>query len=277
MIFVTGATGTVGAEVLGLLTASGQAVRAGIRQPNARQRTEANAVAFDVTQPASFAPALAGIERMFLMRPPAIANVAATLFPLIDAAKASGVRQIVFLSLLGAEKLAFVPHRKVEIYLQQSGLDYTFLRASFFMQNLQTAHRQEIRERREILVPAGNGRTSFIDVHDIAAVAVRALTEPGHTKRAYDLTGAEALDYPTVAALLSLELGYPIVYRHPSLRTFLAYHRSQGVAAGQALAIYTTTRLGMAARVTNAVAQLLGRPPQSLQGYLARNRQAWLP
>ena len=140
MIFVTGATGTVGAEILSLLTASGHAVRAGMRQPNATQRTEANAVPFNVTQPASFAPALAGIERMFLMRPPAVANVAETLFPLIDAAKASGVRQIVFLSLLGAEKLAFVPHRKVEIYLQQSGLDYTFLRASFFMQNLQTVH-----------------------------------------------------------------------------------------------------------------------------------------
>jgi uncharacterized protein YbjT (DUF2867 family) len=254
-------------------------VRAGIRQPTASQRAEDNAVAFDVTHQASFAPALAGIERMFLMRPPAVANVAQTLFPLIDAAKSSGVKQIVFLSLLGAEKLAFVPHRKVEIYLQQSGLAYTFLRASFFMQNLQTAHRQEIRDRHEILVPAGNGKTSFIDVNDIAAVAVRALIEPGHAGKAYDLTGAEALDYPTVAAMLSLVMGYPVVYRHPSLRTFLIYQRSRGVSAGQALvmaAIYTTTRLGMADRITGDVAQLLKRPAQSLQGYLAQNRQIWL-
>ncbi len=278
MIFVTGATGTIGAEVLYLLKTSDQVVRAGIRQPTVAQLAE-NAIAFDITQPASFGPALAGVERMFLMRPPAVTNVAETLFPLIDAAKASGVHQIVFLSLLGAEKLSFVPHRKVEIYLQHSGIDYTFLRASFFMQNLQTAHGAEIRQRREILVPAGNGKTSFVDGNDIAAVAVRALTEDGHRNQAYDLTGSEALDYPTVAALLSLELGYPIVYRHPSLRSFLSYQRSRGVTAGQALvmaAIYTTARFGMAARVTNDVARLLGRPPQSLQGYLAQHRQAWL-
>ena len=96
MIFVTGATGTVGAEVVRQLKAGGQAVRAGMRQPTAIQRIEDNAIAFDITQPSGFGPALAGIERMFLMRPPTITNVAATLFPLIDAAKASGMKQFVF-------------------------------------------------------------------------------------------------------------------------------------------------------------------------------------
>ena len=74
-------------------------------------------------------------------------------------------------------------------------MTWTFLRASFFMQNLSTTHRDDIRERGDVFVPAGKGKTSFIDVRDIADVAVKALTEPGHENKAYPLTGDVALNY----------------------------------------------------------------------------------
>lgn len=126
-----------------------------------------------------------------------------------------------FLSLLGAEHNRVVPHYKIEQYLIHAGLADTFLRARFFMKNLNTTHRAEIQQRNEIVVPAGKGKTSFIDVRNIAAVAALALTETGHANQAYDLTGSEALDDDEVAAILSQALGRPITYREPSLFQFI--------------------------------------------------------
>jgi uncharacterized protein YbjT (DUF2867 family) len=112
--------------------------------------------------------------------PPQISNIQRDMLPAMEAAKGAGVRQVVFLSLTGIEKAKFVPHYKVEQYLLSSGQDYTFLRCSFFMQNLNTAHLDEIRQDSEIWIPVADARTSFIDVRDIAAVAALALTEGEH-------------------------------------------------------------------------------------------------
>lgn len=205
-------------------------------------------------------------------------DVTRYVFPVIDEAKKRGVSQIVFLSLLGAQHLPFVPHRKVELYLERSGIPYTFLRASFFMQNLSTTHAREIRDHHLIDVPAGVGKTSFVDVEDLAEVAALALSAPGHENQAYDLTGSEALDYHEVAALLTRELGRPIAYREPGLVGFLARRVRSGLPFGFALvmgAIYTTARMGKAALVTSDLERLLGRSPRTLQGFLEKERDTW--
>ncbi len=215
---------------------------------------------------------------MYLIRPPAISDVKRLLFPAIDAAREAGVQQIVFLSLIGVERNRVVPHYKVEQYLLGSGVPYTFLRPSFFMQNLNTTHRAEIKEQNEIFVPAGTGKTSFIDVRDIAAVAALTLTEPGHTNRAYGLTGSEALDYYQVAAVLSEVLRRPIIYRKPSLRQFIRRQRAGGTPWPFVLVmsgIYTTARLGRAARLTDETARLLGRAPIALRRYAEDYRDCW--
>jgi uncharacterized protein YbjT (DUF2867 family) len=98
------------------------------------------------------------VDSLFLMRPPALTDTKRYINPLIDAAQQAGVQHIVFLSLLGAEKLSWVPHRHVETYLQGSGVAWTLLRAGFFMQNLSTIHRDQIRADKEILVPAEQER-----------------------------------------------------------------------------------------------------------------------
>ena len=256
-------------------------VRAGDLDPQTlRNRFGAalEAVPFDFRKPETFAPAFYGVRRMFLMRPPAIADVRRYIFPAIDAARAAGVEQIVFLSIIGVEKNRLVPHFKIEKYLAASGLSYTFLRASFFMQNLSTTHRAEIKERDEIFVPVGKGKTSFIDVRDIAAVAVKTLSETGHENQAYELTGGEALDYFEVARQFSRVLGRGIKYRNPTLFRFIRKARGQGfplpfvlVMAG----LYTSTRFGMAERVTHETQQILGRPPIELTQYIEDYRSCW--
>ncbi|NDJ78922.1 MAG: SDR family oxidoreductase, partial [Chloroflexi bacterium] len=238
-----------------------------------------DAARFDFAQPDTFAPAYAGVKRMFLLRPPAISDVKRYLFPAIDAAQASGVEHIVFLSLLGVENNRVVPHYKVEKYLESCGVAYTFVRPSFFMQNLNTTHRSEIRDESEICVPVGRGKTSFIDARDIGAVAALALAEDGHTNRAYELTGSEALDYYEVAAIFSDVLGRPITYANPSILRFVRAQRRKGAPLKFALVmigLYTSTRFGMAKTITNEVERLLGRPPITLRQYVQDYRECWI-
>lgn len=280
-ILVTGATGNIGSEVTRLLRAQGYAVRAAAfeyQAPHTDPATGAEAVPFDFAQPATFGPALAGVKRLFLMRPPALSDTKRYMNPFIDAARAAGVEQIVFLSLLGAEKNRVVPHRQVEDYLRATGAPWTLLRPSFFMQNLSTTHRADIREHGEILVPAGRGKTSFIDARDIAAVAARTLTEPGHISQAYPLTGAEALDYSAVAQIFTAVLGRTIVYRRPSIWRFVRAMRRRGLAwsfIGVMVGIYTTCRLGLADGVTPDTARLLGRPPITMRQFVEDYRECW--
>jgi len=279
-ILITGATGNVGTEVVKLLQAQKRSIRIAIRrQIDACDRNaEAAIVEFDFERPQTFEAALRGVSRIFLVRPPAIADVRRHIYPFIDAAKGAGVEHIVFLSLLGAERNRIVPHAKIEAHIRSSGIPYTFLRPSFFMQNLSTTHREEIAERDEIFIPAGKGATSFIDARDIAAVAVRTLTESGHELRAYDLTGAEALSYYEVADIFTSVLGRRIVYRSPSLFTFGWRRYRQGEHwkfIAVMIGIYTTARVGLAGRVSDDVRMLLHREPITLRKFVEDYRNCW--
>ncbi|MCU0513280.1 MAG: SDR family oxidoreductase [Anaerolineae bacterium] len=289
-ILITGAGGNVGREVvLALAAPPGPATATATATVKAALLPElvtawaplpgVTPVAFDFLQPATFAGALAGVQRVFLLRPPALADARRHFAPFIQAARAAGVRQVVFLSLVGVDRQPFVPHYQIERLLRDSGMGWTFLRASFFMQNLNTTHRDEIRRRHELYIPAGRSRTSFIDTRDIGAVAARVLTESGHEGRAYTLTGSEALNYDQVADIFSAELGFTVRYASPSLAAFVRSQRQQGTPWGYTLImalLYTLTRLGTASVVSPDAAQLLQRAPRTLRQYVQDYRQAWL-
>lgn len=280
-ILVTGATGNVGFEVLRLLSERGYPVKAAVRShSNLRINlpSDVESVEFDFEQPQTFEPALRGIHTLFLVRPPAISQVKKYIYPAIASAQAVGVERVVFLSLLGAERIALVPHAKIEAYIKSLGLAYTFLRASFFMQNLSTTHCQDIRDNDEIFVPAGKGKTSFIDVRDIASVAVKVMTEPGHENKAYALTSS-ALDYYEVADIFTNILGRQIVYINPSIFKFVWRMYKRGLKTELIvvmLGIYTTARLGLAARVTEDVRHLLQQAPISMEEFVRDYRASWM-
>lgn len=281
-ILVTGATGNVGCEVIRLLLSHDCHVCAALRNPDKAQQilgSNIHCVWFDFINPDTWASAFEGVNKLFLVRPPALANVKRQIAPALNAAKLAGVEHIVFVSLLGAERNRVVPHAKIERYIEQLGIPATFLRASFFMQNLNTVHREDIKTRGELFMPAGNGKTSFIDVRDIAAVAVRALVEDGHLGKAYALTGREALTYYEVAEIFTEVLGKPIRYTNPSLLKFIWQMRDRGLSLDFILvmaAIYTTARLGLAGGITPDVEQLLGRPPLTMRQYVEDYRKFWL-
>lgn len=283
-VLVTGATGNVGREVVAELLRAGRQVRAAVPHPEldaAQERLDGavEVVRFDFEQPATFARAFDGATGMFLMRPPHIADVKRVMGPVIRFAAAHGSPHTVVLSVLGAGGNPLVPHHAMEKLVRRSGLPFTMLRPSFFMQNLSTQYREDIGVHGEIFVPAGRGRTSFIDVRDIAAVAARVAGRAEHFGQAYTLTGAEALDYFRVAEVLTEVLGRPVRYADPTPREFRARLRAQAVAEDfiEVLrGIYFTARVGLAARVTPETGRLLGRRPISLEQFVRDHRHVWL-
>lgn len=279
MILVTGATGNVGAEVIHALPNKSEIIAAvlDVEEARAQLQEDIEYVAFDFMDAPSFPALLQRVDKIFLVRPPAIADVA-VFEPLIVAAKEAGVQQIVFLSLQGVEKVSFVPHAKIETLIEESGVPYTFLRSGFFMQNLNTTHRQDIAEHDEIFIPAGKSRTAFIDVRDLGAVAARVLTEPGHTSKAYVLTGRDALNYDEVARIFTEQLGRQIHYPNPSVLAFVRRMWRRGNKLQQVLVmafLYTITRMGQAKEVSPEAEQLLGRAPYSLAQYVQDYRACW--
>lgn len=280
-ILITGATGNVGYHLAKQLYEARVPLVAGVRTAASGGRlptADFPTVRFDFGDRSSYREAFEGVEKLFLLRPPQISDVAAYLKPVIDYAAQVGVEQIVFLSLLGAERNKVVPHHKVEQWLIAGTVPYTLLRAGFFMQNLDTTHRMDIAEYDELFIPAGQGRTAFVDTRDIAAVAAKTLTEAGHHNKAYALTGAEALTYGEVAEIFTTVLGREIRYPNPSLPRFAWRMRQYGHAWGYIAvmtAIYTTTKLGMAATVTTTVEQLLGRRPRAMHAYIKDYADCW--
>lgn len=286
-LLITTPTGNVGLETLRSLARLPQRADlhlvAAIRNPSADRARLApltdDIVRFDFANPASVRQAVQDIDKVLLVRPPQLADVNKYFRPLVEQMRQADVRQVVFLSLQGVEKNTFTPHHKIEALLRDSGLTYTFLRPSFFMQNLTTTHRREIAERSEIFVPAGNGRTAFIDVRDIADVAALALATDDHPNQAYELTGTEALTYTEVAQILTDVLHRPIRYTDPSALRFVWRKRVQeGVPLSFVmimLALYSVAKLGKADTLTDTLPQLLGRPPLLFRTFAEDYKASW--
>ncbi|WP_062077061.1 SDR family oxidoreductase [Demequina globuliformis] len=282
-VFVTGATGTVGLPTVNGLLERGADVVAGVRSEADAEALPAGAQSrpFEFGAPAGdIDAALDGCTALFLMRPPAIADVETFLFPVIDAAMRRGMEQIVFLSLQGVQGNRSTPHHAVEAYLRQVKAPYTMLRPNFFMQNLETAYVSAIRERGELFVPAGRSRTAFIDARDIGRVAAAVLTEPGHVRKAYTLSGEQSLTYKKVAQIMSEELGRPITYRRPSEAEFLDGLRKQGLPedyiAVQKM-IHRVVRMNVSAFPNRRVRALTGQPATTMAQYVRDRADAFAP
>ena len=284
-ILVTGATGNVGGAVVRHLLARAAVpkdirVRAAVRDPAAAVKqfdARVEAVALDFLQPESFAPALAGVTALFLLRPPALARVRKTLCALVDAAEQAGVGHVVFLSVTGAETHRFVPHHAVEQRLQRGRVPWTILRPGFFAQNIGDTYRPDIRERDEIYVAAGRGRVAWVDVRDLGEVAAEILLDPTpHVGRGYTLTGQENADFAEVAELLSRAAGRPIRYVPASALGQLRRHLSRGMPLTQALVV-TVLHLGLRGgqRGDPTLGELLGRPARTVGDYVADHAALW--
>lgn len=165
-----------------------------------------------------------------------------------------------------------------EQYLRRTGAPFTNLRPNFFMQNLSTTYADEIRERGEIDVPAGRAFTAFIDARDIGRVGAVVLSEPGHERRSYTLSGEQSLSYSGVAKIMTEVLGRPIRYTRPSERDYLAMLAAKGLPADYIdvqRMIYHVVRLNISALPNRAVRRLTGSPATTFRRFVEDSREVW--
>lgn len=269
-VLVLAANGTVGSKVVAGLVAKGEQVKAASRSGTAPAGAEG--VVFDLADPATFARAFEGVDRLFLVMPSGYLDVVRLLTPLVDLAAARKVK-VVFMTVFGADADESIPYRQVERALERSGTGYVILRPNWFTDNLGTYWIQGIRQG-VISVPAADGKTSFIDARDIAGAAVAALTSASFDGKAFNLTGPEALSYADAARLVSEATGKTVKYVPATDEGFVALLTGAGVPAAYAeflASIFHPVRQGWTAAVTQDVKTLTGKPPRTVAEWVREN------
>ncbi len=263
MILVTGATGTIGSELLRELVRQGEPVRAAVHvRPLELDGVETCSIDYD--RPETLPPALEAVDTLFLL-----SQEVTHERPMVDAAREAGIKRVVYISSFRADTDTFIVgrlHREMELRIQDSGMAWTFLRPNYSMQNFVTIMGDEIRNEDAFYDSIGDAGVSRIDARDVSHVAARVLTEAGHDNRAYDLTGPEAITQHQAAATLSEALGRRIRYVELDDDSYRRRLISQGVPrdfAGFLEDVNRRNRNGETEddMLTDDVRKILGREP----------------
>lgn len=250
---VIGATGKTGRRVAEKLRQKGLSVRAVSRS------TE---IPFDWNSQSTWAAALDGIDSAYVTYQPDIALPGAVdvIRAFLAAAKTAGVKHVVLLSGRGEEEA-----EAAERVLQASGLDWTVLRASWFMQNFSENYMRDELLSGSLTLPVGPTKEPFIDADDIADVAVAALTEAGHRNRLYELTGPELFSFNEAVSEIAGATGRALSFHPVSFADYEAALREQALPEDViTLLRYLFTELfdGRNANVAHGVEEALGRKPR---------------
>jgi uncharacterized protein YbjT (DUF2867 family) len=268
---VLGATGKTGSRVAADLVNRGLPVRTAARS--------GADIAFDWSDRDSYASALKGVERVYLIAPILRIDFGGDVSTFLDQAEAAGVAHVTFLSAYGMEHApAEVAIRGVELdLLRRQQLGHTILRPAWFMQNFSETFLQPING--VVMVPTGNGSEAFIDAEDIAAVAATTLADPAaHAGAAYSLTGPQALTVSEAAALISEATGQTITHLDLDRETWIAGAIATGVPAEYAAVLRPLTETvasGNGSRPNGMVEQITGKAPRMFRDFAQKNAAAW--
>lgn len=283
MILVTGAGGTIGAALIPELMTANQPFRVAFHSSAKAESARASgldAVALDFAKPETLAPALQGVDTVFLLGTGYTGQSQAEI-NVVHASRGAGVRKIVKLSVWGAEDEGFSfakVHRKVEREIEASGLAWTFLRPNGFMQNVVNYMSGTIKAEGVFYSPTADARVSHIDARDIARVAAIALTSRAHEGKAYSLSGPVALSYADIAQTLSRVLGRSVTYVPVPDDGARAGMIAGGIPEPYADALIDLNRayrLGAAAQVTTAVRDVTGRDPVTFEQFVRDHAAAF--
>lgn len=275
MILITGASGSVGREVLREMQKTGEAFCAMYRSKEDAGKAPAGVktVIADFSDTASLLKALQGVDRVYLVCSP-IQELVELEGNAIDACKRAGVKTIVLNSALGAgdyDKSFPSWHRKVEDKLKASGIASTILRPNGFMQNTITYLAPSIRAQGVFYDAMSDAKTSYIDVRDVAAVAAKALTSAGHDGKTYELNGPEAITQDDLAKRIAAKSGREVKHLNIPREAHQKAMLDLGMPEWQVKALIELQDYyvsGRAAAVDGVVAKLLGRPERTMDAFL---------
>ncbi|GAB5390242.1 MAG: NAD(P)H-binding protein [Alphaproteobacteria bacterium] len=270
LTLVLGGTGKTGRRVAERLTAKGHAIRIGSRSA---------IPAFDWDKEASWEASLDGVSAVYITYTPDLAMPGATdaLQAFVDHAKKQGVQRLVLLSGRGEEEA-----QACELIVQQAGMEWTVVRASWFNQNFSEGAFTDMVLNGAITLPAGTQLEPYVDVDDIADVAVAALTEDHHNGEIYEVTGPRLMTVADVAADLSQATGRQIAYIDVPHDAFVAEVANSGAPKDVVWMLdylFSTVLDGRNAHLTDGVQRALGREPKDFADY-ARDVAAsgiWTP
>ncbi|WP_424184807.1 NAD(P)H-binding protein [Actinokineospora sp. G85] len=279
-ILVTGATGSVGRGVVDRLTGAGAAVRATSRDPrSARLPDGVDVRAGDLSDPASFGDALAGVEQVFLFPEPSGVD------GFLELAAAAGVWRVVLLSSAAislpgamANPVALM-HLSLEQAVERSGLAHTFVRPGAFASNaFQWA--PAIKAGEPVRIPYAEASLAPVHEGDIAAVAARVLLDEDHRAQVHEVTGPESLTQRQQAERLAQVLGRAVPVADLTGEEALAEMEKRYAAIGVpglAAAVVETlaAAVGSPAPVTRAVEEVTGRPARAFAEWAAENQAAF--
>src|SRR6202046_3492589 len=285
-VLVTGATGTVGSELVKALLQRGADVRALTRkQPNPGTFPGAVEIALgDLTDPLSVAEAMKGVHKLFLLN----GNVADELTQALTAyglAKKAGLKHVTYLSVFKADQFLEVPHfaekYAVEEALWSGGLPYKILRPGYFVQN-ERRLKPALTGPGIYPVPAGTQGLGVVDVRDIAELAAISLTAEGHEGKTYDLVSSEVLTGPGAAGTWEKLVGKEITYAgHGDFGGFEAQLRKTGTPNWVAYDLrvmfqgYVERGLSNTEHQTARFATLLGRQPRTYSSFAEELAKDW--
>jgi len=285
-ILITGATGNVGLTTLKLLESKnypGVEVVAAVRDIERARKIEGiancNFCQFEFDEPSTYDKALEGVTKIVLIRPNQVSDVSRYIFPFLAKAEQVGVKHVVFISIVGAERNRIFANHRTENHFKKLNIPSTILRPSLYMQNLSTFHRHDIQDLDKINIPGGAGLVNYIDVRDVAEAIVTVLMLPGHDNQAYDITGPEVMDFYQIAKIFSSELERDIKYTRPSAIKFV---RQKLVDKKPLLHVLTLSLLYNAVRngkmnYTNDVFRsITGHDPRHLADFIHEYRESWL-
>ncbi|WP_043625166.1 NmrA family NAD(P)-binding protein [Nonomuraea candida] len=265
-ILILGGTGKTGRRIADRLTTLGLPVRVGSRSASP---------AFDWKDRATWEAALDGVTAAYVSYYPDLAFPGAydDVKAFTELAVRKGVRRLVLLSGRG-EPEAEAGERTV----QESGAEWTVVRCAFFMQNFSEDFLLGPVVEGVIALPVADMPEPFVDVEDIAEIAVAALTEEGHTGKVYELTGPRLLTFADVAAELSEATGRPISFVRVTPEEYVAGAVAAGVTEEEAhglVALFGEVLDGRNARLADGVRQALGRPARDFAGFARANAHVW--
>jgi uncharacterized protein YbjT (DUF2867 family) len=285
MILITGATGDNGSEIVRQLSAAGVPCRAMARNPDkaaALRLPGVEIVRGDLGNPGSLDAALKGVNHALLLSAfdPKQVELQSNF---IQAAQRAKVEHVVKFSALGANpngKIAAARwHGQTEKQLEQCGLGWTMLQPSFFMQNM-LMYADSIIKQGAFYCPAGDGKMGMVDVRDIAAVAVKTLTEPGHMGKKYVITGPEAISYGQIAEKISAVTGKPVKYVNVTPEDAKKAMLGAGMPEWFADALnelHGIVRQGYGAVVTKVVADVAKKQPRTFDEFAREHAAAFRP
>jgi uncharacterized protein YbjT (DUF2867 family) len=283
-ILVTGATGTIGSHIVHELFRRKVNFRAAYHDPakaNNINLPGVEIVQIDNDKPETISTSLVGIEKLFLLTPD-LHDTVNIIANFVNEASKAGVKQIVNLSVMGADSgfrtIGGRLHRDVEKVVEASGISYTHLRPSHFMQNFVNFYAQSIRDYNAFYLPLADAKISFVDIRDVASVAVESLISEGHGARAYTVTGPETLTCHEVAEILSVVTGRKITYVSISeidTRQRLKEIEMPSNVIDYLVYSYKFTREGNFSMVTNMIEQVTRKRPITFKQFAAENIEAF--